>query len=179
MKEGALGWGDSETWVEFWCTCFLSGDLDLSFGLSKPPFLYLWNWVVMPILPSCHEYSIDNMLIVPLWLLLVVIVAIKHWILTDNSLPRVSYTTAPTIYKLNCPYKIPACLLNYCQIISTYVINPMKMVLLFALNSQQFLEKFFNEKKIIFSIDPNTYHFSCSWSFLQIWPFIWENVPLA
>ena len=111
---GTLGLRGLKTWVEFWCICFQSGACRQSLRLSKPQFIYLWNCVVMPILPSCREYLIDNVFIITLSVIFRGYLKWQRASLTDNHLPWVnviSLDSGQTEPLQNYP------LLSSCQII--------------------------------------------------------------
>ena len=111
---GTLSLRGLKTCVEFWCICFQSGACRQSLRLSKPQFLHLWNCVVMPILPSCHEYLIDNVFIIPPSFIFCGYLKLQRASLTNNHLPWVyviSFYSGQTKPLQNCP------LLSFCQII--------------------------------------------------------------
>ena len=111
---GTLSLRGLKTCVEFWCICFQSGACRQSLHLSKPQFLHLWNCVVMPILPSCHEYLIDNVFIIPPSFIFCGYLKLQCASLTNNHLPWVyviSFYSGQTKPLHNCP------LLSFCQII--------------------------------------------------------------
>lgn len=86
---GTLGLRHLKTWVEFWCICFQSSACRQSLRLFKAQFLYLGNCVVMPILPNCHEYLIDNVFIITP-VIFRGYLKLQRASLTDNHLPWVN-----------------------------------------------------------------------------------------